>query len=97
MGEKDEYEYEDPISYGLNNSSRKKLLKKINDDSNVQNVVDVDYTKSDFNDSFHEDPIGDVVEHLFGIHFGLSEAEKKKMKSKIEEEAESEKDYLDIL
>lgn len=97
MTEKDEYSYEDPVSSIFNDVSRKKLIKFIKKKSEVDAVIDVDYTKSDFSDAFHEDPVGDAVEHLFGIHFGLSDYEKKKMKRKIKEEAESEKDYLEVL
>ncbi len=97
MGERDEYSYDDPVSSIGSDLSRIKLIKFLKKKSVRDNVVDVDYTKRDFNDSFHEDPIGDAVEHLFGIHFGLSDSERKEMKRRIKDEADSEKDYLEVL
>ncbi|VVB70588.1 Uncharacterised protein [uncultured archaeon] len=85
--DKNKYTYDDSILPSFE-STRKKLLKSVQDKLSKSSSRDI---------NFHEDPIGDAFESAVGIHFGMTEEEKKKMKKEIEKELESEKDYLEVL
>ena len=88
VDEKNEYSYEASLSDILKAKGKKPLI----------NVVEHKFHKnSDHPINYHEDdPLGELVSSL-GIHFGSSDSEQKRMKKKIDEELDEEKDYLEKL
>lgn len=83
------FDYDLSLNSALKGFSKKTLIHAVKDKTKKKNRV--------YEINYHGDPFGDWIESITGIHFGITESEKKRIKKEIDEEIEREKDYLDML
>lgn len=90
VDEKNEYSYDASFSDIVRGKAKKPLVNV------VEHKFEKKHSALSIDDYYEDDPLGDLLSSL-GIHFGTSDKDTKRMKKKIDEELDEEKDYLEKL